>query len=528
MKPLPFFADPSQKITSNNAIIALPEEQLKRPRAIKDYLAQISNDVENSANIMIDISELHDHFLLDPDEKNQDPATRFPSLAKQFKENHDIEFIHKNAIKIEHQSLMGLVYMIREHRLKTAKFNGRLNVFLLAHGGPAWFFGPTQDFFKEKIGMVWVENDQMLGNPFFKHSHFVLSPTQLYFFPKNATVAINCRLPATDVSKVQEIFNKNALKPYFEYQDVFKVKAMSRAELRAMSDFVCFDIELNDDDKVAWIEFNRFSIRMDPILSKKHFVISKSELFFYDGADYTKLPHVNIEALKQLFPQDKNNPSNPKLPYIRFQILAKEYIAEIKKHLGLTGITWSKVAFREVDFIWGERAGTRFISNLFQDISRMTGTRIEHVCLHSCFSAAEFYNEKTGNYLLSSARLFSTLFKETYVTGCVGLNADAKATKLYNLADIKDESELLAPSGFNLTDSLVTYQKGLVLQKPGIDFAIKTGGPYLNNLQDILFKEDIRPYLKLYHLDEVIKTIEESHQTFFGYQQARLYPKFNA
>jgi hypothetical protein len=521
MKPLPFFTDAALKRKMANT---LAQDQVKRPRTIKEYLAQIATDSEESANIMIDISELHNHFLLDFNEKNKDPATRFSSLVKQFKENHGIEFIHKNAIKIDEDCFMELVHATREYRAKTTRFNRRLNVFLLTHGGPAWFFGPVQDYFREKIGMVWVEDDSKLRS-FYKHSHFVLSPTQLYFFPKAATVAINCKLNAENLIKFQEIFNKNALKQYFQYDDHFKIKAMSRAELRAIADFVSFDIEINDDDVVGWVQRQEFNKKMQPIMANKHFVLCQTELYFYDGDDYIKMMHADMNAIKCLFAKDKNNLSDSKTSDLQFHRLSKDKLLHIKKNLGLTGITWAKVPFRQVDFNWGERSGSRFIFNMFEDLKNMTGTQIEHVFLHSCFSAAEFYNEHTENHLFSCARMFSTLFKDSYITGCVGLNADAKATNLYTQEDISEESELLIPRHYNLTDSFVTYKEGLLIKKPIFNFAIKAEGPYLKNLLELLFKNESRTYLQLQHLDEVFKMIVEKPPTSFAYQQAQLYPK---
>ena len=524
MKPLPFFTDTAKKRKMANNVVQVAQEQIKRPRTIKEYLAEIVTISEESANIMIDISDLHNHFLLDLNEKNKDPATRFSCLVKQFKDNHGIEFIHKKPIKIDEDCFMDLVHAIREYRAKTTTFNRRLNIFLLTHGGPAWFFGPVQDYFREKLGMVWIEDDSKLRS-FYKHSHFVLSPTQLYFFPKAATVAINCKLNAENLIKFQEIFNKNALKPYFQYEDHFKIKAMSRAELRAIADFVSFDIEINDDDVVGWVQCHEFNKKMQPIMAHKHFVLCQTELYFYDGEDYIKMMHVDINAIKCLFAKDKKNISDSKPPNLRFHRLSKDNLAYIKKNLGLTGITWAKVPFREVDFNWGERSGGRFILNMFEDLKNMTGIQIEHVFLHSCFSAAEFYNEHTENHLFSCARMFSTLFKDSYITGCVGLNADAKATNLYTQEDISEESELLIPKHYNLTDSFVTYKEGLVIKKPIFNFAIKAEGPYLKNLLELLFRNESRPYLQLQHLDEVFKVIAEKKSTSFGYQQAHLYPK---
>jgi hypothetical protein len=502
-------------------------------RTIKDYFAELGT--KNAANVMIDISELNHHFLIDLDAKEMDKAISFNEISKIFANTQGIKFIHENSIRIDNDCFNQLITAIQMHQQKNPSFNQRLNVFLLTHGGPSWFFGPVEEYFREKIGMVIFDYEPPLTrlSSFFSHGHFILTPSKLYFVPKDSSEIIDCWLDVQTHQKAIDVFSSAGIREEFGLGPIYRIPQLLREELNAIVDWVDFDIDIHENEQTACIYYPQFSKKNDPLHPKRHFVMTTAKFFYYDGERYTECKKITddcFKTLRQLLSINLAQYKKISAPVIIYQIMPKYLVQKVKDLLGNRGITWSKVPFRSLDFIAGERDGSVKVINILNNLTQATNTSINNVVLHSCFSAAEFSDLNDQNAMFSSARLFSLFLRDTNVIGCVGLNADIKASKLCLQSDLGEN--LTIPRHYNITDTLVCYRSGNVVKDTRFAFALKSEGSYFKNLGEILFNNNVPPMLCLNTLDSLFQKVTDELKTevkrvTFAQLQVDAYPKMN-
>ena len=106
----------------------------------------------------------------------------------------------------------------------------------------------------------------------------------------------------------------------------------------------------------------------------------------------------------------------------------------------------------------GEMQGLYQFAELVRNIEEKTGQEVKNIVLGGCYNAVEMYNEDTGCYFNSPARLLSMIFPEKKIVGFIGEFADGKITHVYT----KDHE----PMSVNPENSSILFQDGRMVESP--------------------------------------------------------------
>ena len=481
----------------------------RAPHALANRLTKRGSP-QKLKTIMLSVTDMHDHFNY---ENKNDKALDFKAMKQTLTCQHGIEIIHDEEITIPSELsnpfFKKLAILVQQSQ---ADNSTPIHLILTAHGGPSWFFGPINDYFKEKVGLVWHFDKDLPKERQMPHAYFLYvehPKKRLYFVPANRFLHIDAQLTSKQIA----LFETN-----FDYENSTgdtSITNLSRQEIQTLDNIVQFDV-LFLNTKIGWHRMNVQKPPKKPVFDYPHVLRTADKLYYFNG-QYSPL-EFHSERLAQFEKSFKCQSFQYKNKSILGALnLSKDMLGSLEKCLIRKNISIRQVDCRHRDFAQDECAGILKVTKVLQALKQKIDFEFSSVILFSCFSAAEFSNPDNHQFSLSSARLLSIALPETKVLGCVGIHADVKTNGLWLKNENEEAYRISVPS---LVDSMVTYLAGNIVDGPLKHYFTKLDLEFLRLMRTILLLNN--NYVSVTHdsntLQEVQNKIAKYSDTFAAIQ----------
>jgi hypothetical protein len=253
-------------------------------------------------------------------------------------------------------------------------------------------------------------------------------------------------------------------------------------------------------------------------LTYSHFILTDEHVFYFNKTQrhlYQKIfPSIQNNDYWRYFNKTELKNAQDSMPSITS--LNREELINLlnlfpKKQ-------WDKFdSYHLKSFIQDECDYAKWMADAFKEVESRTQIEFTSVILFSCNSASEFLNNETFEASLSSARILSTLFRDRYVMGGIGLNANGKANGVYRYPKIGGD----VPSP-KLEKTLTVYRNERVVYRPSEIYYLKSEFfqnlkymQYLNQDNEFLQSEYVLEHMEQqYHLIGALEHVSE----FAGFQ----------